>query len=226
MTRRWILPILLVLFVSAACGPAPELRNEAYLQDRSLVEDENCTAPCWEGLVPGESSWLDAREVIETGGYTDVERSESEEDDAEAISFGQTEGQPCCYIYTATGETVDRIWLLMAPDIRLREVIEIYDEPAYIQAEDFPGEQALVALLYPDQPMVVYVYAESIETGIIGENSEVIGVLHLSETEMDNVLTYENFYEWDEDISSADVQLAEIIDGNFDVTAEASPPEE
>lgn len=221
MSRRWIFPILLVLFVSAACAPAPDLQNDAYLRDRSLVDDENCGAPCWQDLIPGESSWLDAREVIETGSYTDIERSESEEDNAEAVSFGATEGQPCCYIYTATGETVDRIWLLMAPDIKLVEVIDKYGEPEYIQGENFPGEQALVALLYPDQPMVVYIYADSVEAGVVNEDSDVIGVLHLSAEEMETVLTYENFYDWDGYGS-----LATIIDGEFDITAEATPFEE
>jgi hypothetical protein len=222
MSHRWILPILLILFVSAACTPAPNLLNPDYLRDTTLVSGDPCEAPCWQDLIPGETEWSEARAYIEeTSTYTDIERSTSEENNAEAVSFGQTEGQPCCYIYTAEGETVDRIWLLLSPQILLDEVIDRYGEPEFIQAEDFPGDQALVAMLYPDIPLVVYAYAESIAEGELTPASDVIGVLYLSDAEMETVLEYENRYFWD-----GYGLLSGVIDGNFDVTAESTPPGE
>jgi len=215
MSHRWILPILLILFVSAACAPAPQLLNEEYLRDDSLITGDPCEAPCWQDLTPGETSWEDARAYVEEAGFTDVEHSVSEEEgvNSEAVSFGATEGQPCCYIYTQEGETVDRIWLLLAPQILLDDVIDQYGDPEFIQAEDFPGSQALVALLYPDVPIVVYAYSASIAEGELTPASDVIGVLHLSDAEMQTVLEYESRYFWE-----GYGLLSEVIDGEFDVT--------
>ncbi len=221
MSYRWILLIPLVLFVSAACAPAPNLLNDEYLRDMTLISGEPCAAPCWQDLTPGETSWEEASDYIETSGlYTDVERSTSEEEgnNAEAISFGETEGQPCCYIYTAEGETVDRIWLLLAPQMLLDQVIDEYGEPEFIQAEDFPGDQALVALLYPDIPLVIYAYATSIADGELTPGSDVIGALYLSDAEMETVLEFENRYFWE-----GYGLLSTMIDGEFDVTAQATP---
>src|SRR5215203_1773334 len=68
MKRLLLLAVLLGCLCLAACTSAPKLLDEAYLKDTSLLNDTPCAAPCWLGIIPGQTSWRDMRTIIEDDG--------------------------------------------------------------------------------------------------------------------------------------------------------------
>ncbi|MEM9951034.1 MAG: hypothetical protein AAFV93_07540 [Chloroflexota bacterium] len=204
----------MVLIVGiSACAPAPDLRDDSFLQDTSIVSGEPCEAPCWQNLIAGETAWGLAQDVIETDDNYRVITTERDRRTGEAwVEFAFQDGLECCRIYTDNGETLTEILLLLAPETIVSDVVTRYGEPLYITAQEQSPEQAYIALVYPDIPMVVYAFAENVTTDEIREDSDVVGVRYLAPTTMTNLLETESLYLWD-----GYGELRDIVDGEFDL---------
>lgn len=207
-----------MLFV-AACAPAVELRNPGYLQDNSLISGEPCAAPCWRGITPGETEWIDALVRIQDDATLQDVREQPSEDSSEiAASFQRRDGVPCCLIYSRDGEFVDQILLQLAPDMTVGEVIEVHGEPTYVSGAEVSAEQASLALYYVEKQMVVYAFAAGPEVGQLAAASEVFAVLYLRERDLNEVIQYSPLYDWDGYQS-----YATYIDEQYDKTAVPTP---
>jgi len=214
---RYKLIILFVLLVLvAACAPIPELRNESLLRDTSLVSGEPCEAPCWQSIVPGETLWGQALDVVAANAeYTGQDQTRSRETDEVVLSFGYLDGPQCCRLYTRDGEVVASILLLLSPDMQLGQIIERYGEPQYIQGENLTDDQTFVSLVYRDVPMIVYAFGAGIETGQLSAESEIIGAVLMAADEMQMLMESTDLYEW-----SGYGALKTILDGEFDWLAQ------
>lgn len=180
--------LLALLFFSAACQPPPELRDPNLLQDRSLLDDEPCGAPCWRGITPGETAWSDALTILEDDAtLADPQVQSDEESGAVVAEFQQIDtGVPCCQMFSESGDVVDILFLRTTPDITLGELIEAKGEPAYLIGSPFSDEQAIMNLIYPDIPMVIYAFVPG-TTGELTEDSEIIGVLYLKASDIETL---------------------------------------
>lgn len=188
---------LLTLLISA-CAPAIELRNPAYLQDTSLIDDTPCGAPCWRDIIPGETSWTSAlAKVQDDPTLQDVREEVSDETTELAASFQGRDGIPCCLIYSRDGDTVDQILLQLAPVLQLGQVIEKYGDPEYVTGSSVSADQGAIALYYPANQMVVYAFVAGQETGQLSATSEVFAVLYVRESDMTEVIRGGNFHLWD-----------------------------
>lgn len=219
MKKGLLLPVLgvVVLFI-AACSPPPVLRNDDYLRDTSLVTGIPCEAPCWQDIVPGETPWNEVQDFLtQDEDYTNIESARDDETGEEAVVFNYTDGPQCCRIYSRTGDVVDMIWLLLAPNMRLGDVLERYGDPTWLSAEDVTADQTFVALVFPDVPMVLYAFGAGIETGELTAASEVIGAVYMTAAEMETVLEISNLHAWDGYGS-----LSEMVAGDFDLTPEST----
>lgn len=212
-SRVW-LPLLWVVFIAMACTPAPTLRNEAFLDDTSLISGDPCTAPCWQDLVPDETAWGVAQDTVANSeDYIEVD-SESNRSTGEAwIEFTYRDGPKCCRIYTVDGETLSSILLLLSPQMTVSDVVDSFGEPTYITAQAETSEQAYVALIYADTPMVIYAFSENITESDINGDNEVVGSVYMSASEMERLLQTQNLYNW-----TGYGTLADIITGEFDIT--------
>lgn len=219
MKLRALLPYaLLLLLALAACAPPPELRNDALLADTSLLTGGTCEAPCWRGITPGETTWREAQIIVEDDPQlTNDEEITSEESAARLLRFNAEDGPECCRIYTIDGETVSDILLLLAPEMRFEQVIEQYGEPSYVligdEGADITPDQAVLSMLYPDVPMIVYVFAEGTENGQVTANSEIIGSVYMTDENMDLVISSRNLYGY-----TGYQSVADIVGGEFVVT--------
>jgi hypothetical protein len=215
---------LFLALVVAACttAPAPELRNEAFMDDISLVSGEPCEAPCWQDLIPGETVWGVAQDFVKNNAdYTIVQEVTASIRVREArIEFAIQDGPQCCRILSRDGEILSAIVLLLAPNMQLGDVIERYGEASYVSGEAVTNDQATIALVFPDIPMVTYVFAESLSESEVSAASTVIGIMYLAQSEMDTLLQSENFYNWE-----GYGLLGNIIDGTFDITPEPQADE-
>lgn len=127
MRLRFLLPGLLALvFVFAACQPPPELRDPNLLQDTSLISDEPCAAPCWRGITPGQTLWSQALTIVEDDpSLSDPTTQQEEEGVAVVAEFQQANTETaCCQMYSEDGEVVDIMFLRVAPNVLLGDVID------------------------------------------------------------------------------------------------------
>jgi hypothetical protein len=215
---------LFLTLIVAACtsAPAPELRNEAFMDDISLVSGDPCEAPCWQDLIPGETVWGVAQDFVKNNAdYTIVQEVTASIRVREArIEFAIQDGPQCCRILSRDGEILSAIVLLLAPNMQLGDVIERYGEASYVSGAAVTNDQATIALVFPDIPMVTYVFAESLSESDVSAASTVIGIMYLAQSEMDTLLQSENFYNWE-----GYGLLGNIIDGTFDITPEPQADE-
>lgn len=128
--RSYMERCLLIFVVSAAaitvvssCQPN---------RDMSLLTDEPCAAPCWQGIVPGVSSVEDARRVLETcvyvseGGY-----SEEQQGKQTKLLLWHSADCPECTINTMSFEdnVVVTISLAITHDLTVDDVLQKFGIP-------------------------------------------------------------------------------------------------
>ncbi|MCY4070215.1 MAG: hypothetical protein OXG60_02845 [Chloroflexi bacterium] len=223
--KRLLFALLLMLIAVAIAGCAPEVRllDETRLKDLSLLSGEPCEAPCWNGIVPGETLYRDAKLLIEEDTrYKDVQEAERKEgSDARIFGFAPEEGDVCCQVFSRDGETVTSLLLQFAPDMSLGPVMDRYGEPVYVGGEAPAADQAYMALVYPEAPLVIYAFVAGAENGRLSTGSEILGAMYMSQDEMDLLLACSRLYFWE-----GFVGFKQTIDDNFDFIGEDVENEE
>jgi len=190
--------LMMVSLVISGCV-APPLLNDQLLQDTSLVEGNPCEAPCWQGITPGETTWDDAITIIEgLSSVEEVRMAEGGREDAGRLAtFMPADGTTCCEVYSEDGETVSRLLLRVAPEMTLGQLVEQYGEPTYVYADPYANEEAVGTLIYTEIPMVIAFHLDGVETGVVDEESQVIGVFLSLPDAVDSVVSVSRLYEWD-----------------------------
>lgn len=197
MKLRFLTPILALLVLTiAACAPPPELRNDAFLRDTSLIDAQPCGIPCWRGIVPGETAWNEALTIIEDDpSLTDIRVEASNESREIAATFQQSGGIPCCLIYSENGATVDQMLLQVAPDMTVGQVIEANGEPEFVAVAEITNDQASAALYYPDQQVIVYAFVAG-AGGQLTANSEIFAIVYLRPSDVERSLQNMTLAAW------------------------------
>lgn len=232
----WLVGLIaVVLAASAACAPAPELRNERFLQDDALVApNEDCAPPCWRGITPGETTWTEAVANLED--QTDIDDPQIQDIPNAAPARGavwqQTNGDPCCQIVSEDGETISSIFLQLAPTATLSQVIDTFGEPTYVIGTPGTDDQAIVNLFFPEQSMIVFAFAAGAANGELNASSEVIGVYYTTPDRMDLGIRLSDLYGWKgfgpfsqyaPDAADADFAITQSVTLTPTPTATASP---
>jgi hypothetical protein len=191
------LAALLLLFVLAACS-VPPLRDPNLLQDTSLLDDEPCAAPCWRGITPGESAWSDALTILEDDASLESVDRQSDEDSAAEYAVWQGRGgtAQCCQMISLDGETVDVVFIRLAPDITVSDVIDAKGEPTYAVSTEYSGDQSIVNLIYPDSSLILYAFVAGPEAALL-DSSEIIAAVYVSQDDMELLLLTSDLHEWD-----------------------------
>lgn len=221
MKFRVILAGLGLMLLVAACAPAPQLLNEKYLDDVSLISGDPCGAPCWRGITPGETSWQAARTIIEDDpSLSDWQQRVDDDSQRIGAAWSQTGGELCCQMFsTEDGESVEFLIMQTAPAMRLQAVIDTYGEPAYLIGETVSNDQGMFSLFYDDIPMLVYVFVAG-ENGTISVESEIIGFAYLTTELMTELLETSQLHAW-EGLQS----YRDYMNGEFELTPIASESE-
>lgn len=209
-----------VLFILAlvACAPVtPNLRDDSMMHDREMVaQDPICDTPCWRTITPGRTKWDDAIEYLNslvwsleenTSGIIaelEVEDLEDTEEITSIATFRPVRsrqiGALCCQLFTRTGEYVDVLIIQVAPSQRLGMTvgafIEKYGPPAYLVGSVYErdDQQALMNMIYPDIPMVIYAYVDQGAEGELRDRNEVIGFMLMTYEEMNTILGSNNLH--------------------------------
>ena len=138
--------------------------------------------------MPGETPWGDALTILEDDAtLADPQVQSDEESGAVVAEFQQIDtGASCCQMFSETGEVVDILFLRTAPDVTVGDLIDAKGEPAYLIGSPFSDDQAIINLIYPDIPMVIYAFVPG-TTGELTEDSEIIGVLYLKPSDIETL---------------------------------------
>ncbi|MBI5669349.1 MAG: hypothetical protein HZC41_15200 [Chloroflexi bacterium] len=222
MNFRLLVPglILLVLFV-AACAPPPVLRNDKLLNDTSLITNEPCEAPCWNGITPGETSWSEALTIVEDDArLSDPQVQNAQEGTAIGAQWSKTDGDPCCQMVSEDGQTVSFISLSFAPDMTVEQVLEAHGEPKYALGTTVTDDQAVVYLFYPEQNFIVVSFVAGAQAELKPE-SEVIGALYATAKDMDLTIKTSKLHAW-EGYAPFETYRADAPEAEFEVTPEVT----
>jgi hypothetical protein len=191
------LGILALVLVTAACSPPPELRDNSLLHDTSLITGTPCSAPCWQNITPGQTKWSDALTVVQDNSTMDDPTLQNDPNGSAVVAEWQEKGgQSCCQMFSKDGSTVSIILLRTAPTMTLGQVIDKYGAPPYLLGSTFTDDQAIMNLVYPDIPMVVYGFVAGAANGRLSASSEIVAVMYLTQEDMDLLLKTSNLHEW------------------------------
>jgi hypothetical protein len=132
-----IVVLLLTLFV-VACQPLP-----------SMIDDNSCSAPCWTGIIPGETNREEALEILKSSSLIkqDTITSANSQDNPyhDQISWDS--------IYDTTGfiflenNTVEVI-IFLDENVPLQELIQKYGDPDQVIIAPFQGSSFTIYTLY------------------------------------------------------------------------------
>jgi hypothetical protein len=181
---RFSLPLLAligVLFL-AGCSAPPPLRADNYLNDQSLLTDQPCAAPCFQGITPGVTTFADAVALLQNNAaFTNVQSREKTDQNPPVVQWSTAGNQPCCQL-VANPDTniVESIFINVAPSMNLGQVIEKYGEPEYVFPADYSNEEVILGLLYPEAGHVTFVVPGNADSSI-DANDPVVLVLYQAE---------------------------------------------
>jgi hypothetical protein len=177
--------------------------------------------PCWRGITPGETSWSDALTILEDDPSIEDPTVQTAEDSAAvAASFKEPGGVDSSgQVFSDDGDVVSLIFLRLAPDMTLDEVLDVHGEPTYVIGTPFSDDppQAIVNLVYPDLQMIVYAFVEGTQGALDGLN-EIVGVLYMRPEDMTALIKSSNLHTWEGMASFATYGP----DSPFEVTPEAT----
>jgi hypothetical protein len=200
MKNRLLIAGLTALIMTvAACVPTPNLRNERMLVDDFLVTtSERCADPCWRGVQPGVTTWVDAVTMLEDDATLNDPQVQNLQEGQPAVGalWRMADGEDCCQMVSEDGETVSYIVLQLAPTQTLGELIEARGEPTYVVGSGGVEDQALINLLYPESGLIVGAFVAGEENGELAESSELVVAYLLTADRMDLIIKTSNLYDW------------------------------
>lgn len=208
--RRALLPVMLLVFglIVAGCGTPPPLVSDKYLNDTSLLgSDPNCTAPCFQGITIGQTTFADALSKVKANTLFDNVQSQ---DNPPQAAWNAKGGEACCQMTAdATSGVVDAVLLRVAPVMKIKDVISKLGEPAYVSVlpQDYSETETALGLVYPKTGNIVWVMPGNGASNV-DENDPVVIVLYLDPAKFQEVLDTATLQGWNGYRAYADYRTA------------------
>ena len=170
--------------------PQPSLINERFLADTSLLTGEPCGPPCWQGIVPGQSTLAEALDMVNAwDGIAVMQQAE------QAFQFGNVNGPPCCQISADETQVVSAIILQFAPGMTVGQALEKHGEPLFFRGQPFTDTEAILWFYYPEQFTMIQVIVPGVE-GNLDADSPLVAAYYLTELDMSDALEAGTFTPW------------------------------
>jgi hypothetical protein len=210
--KRLFLPAVLffVGLLLAGCGSPPPLVSDRYLNDSSLITGNPCSAPCFQDITVGKTTFADALTLIRNNAlFKDVQS----QDNPPQAAWNAANGEQCCQM-TANAQTgiVDALLIRVAPVMTVGEVIAKYGEPPYVSVlpQDYSETETALGLIYPEQGNVLWVMPGNAQSTLEATDPVVI-VLYLNPAEFDRLLETAQLNGWLGYVSVAEYRAAPPI---------------
>jgi len=174
-----------------AIGP-PErtLLNDRFLADTSLITGEPCAPPCWQNIVPGETTLADALKIVAAlDEVTVLQQAE------QAFQFGLLDAPACCQVSADETQTVDAIILLFAPEMTMGDALAEHGEPLFFRGQPYTETEAILWFYYPDLFTMIQVVVPGVD-GSLDASSPLVAAYYLTEMDMSDALAAGAFGAW------------------------------
>ena len=176
---------------SVSIGP-PErtLLNERFLDDRSLLSGEPCAPPCWQNIVPGETTLAEALEIVSAIDGVRVGLQSNE-----AFQFGLAEGPACCQVSADDATIVNAIILQFSPRMTIGEAIEVHGEPLFFRGQPYAETEALLWFFFPERFAMIQVVVPGVDAKL-DASSPIVAAYYLTEADMAGAVASGAFSPW------------------------------
>lgn len=170
--------------------PQLSLINERFLADASLLTGQPCGPPCWQGIVPGQSTLAEALDIVNAlDGIVVMQQAEA------AFQFGNLDSPPCCQISADETQTVSAIILQFAPEMTVGQALEQHGEPLFFRGQPYTESEAILWFYYPDQFTMIQAIVPGVE-GNLEASSPLVAAYYLTELDMSDALEAGTFTPW------------------------------
>lgn len=186
--RIWL--VLIVGIILTGCTPSIPSNFEG------IVADTVCKAPCWQGIVPGETQIEKAIEIL----------NHSEQVDKKSIEVSKAYGFEAMIFWDSIDEYPENFVIvnekvavinLRVVSTKLEKVLQTYGDPDRIFIKNFsvtPNREFLGYLIYQKTGTSVEVWIKSAKTcdGCVKilSDSEVTGIIYFEPENVNELVNY------------------------------------
>lgn len=170
--------------------PEQSLLNDRFLADTSLIAGEPCAPPCWQNILPGETSLAEALSIVSAlDGVTVLQQTD------QAFQFGRPNTPPCCQISANETQIVDAIILQFAPVMTMGDALAAHGEPMFFRGQPFTDSEAILWFYYPELFTMIQVVVPGVE-GALDAGSPLVAAYYLTEMDMSAAVAAGTFAQW------------------------------
>lgn len=170
--------------------PTRTLLNDQFLADTSLVTREPCAPPCWQNIVPGETTLTEALSIVQAlDGITVMQQAE------QGFQFGAPDAPPCCQISADEAHIVDAMILQFAPQMTMSDTIDTYGEPLFFRGQPYSENEAILWFYYPDLFTMIQVVVPGVD-GYLEASSPLVAAYYLTAMDMTEAVAAGTFAPW------------------------------
>jgi len=170
--------------------PERTLLDDRFLADTSLITGEPCAPPCWQNIVPGETTLAEALSIVSAMDAVSL-RQQSEQ----AFQFGRPDAPPCCQISADASQTVDAIILQFAPAMSMGDALAEHGEPLFFRSQPYTDSEAILWFYYPELFTMIQVVVPGVE-GSLRANSPLVAAYYLTAMDMSDAVAAGTFSQW------------------------------
>ena len=170
--------------------PQPTLLNDRFLADTSLISGNPCAPPCWQKIVPGETSLAEALEIVST-----LDNVAIQQHTEKAFQFGRPAAPPCCQVTADETQKVDAIILQFAPAMTIGDALAKFGEPLFFRGQPYKDNEAILWFYYPELFTMIQVVVPGVE-GSLDSSSPLVAAYYLTELDMSGALAAGMLSQW------------------------------
>ncbi len=170
--------------------PQRTLVDDRFLEDTSLITGEPCAPPCWQSIVPGETSLAEALRIVSAlDGIAVLQQSD------QAFQFGLPDAPPCCQVTADETLKVDAIILQFAPMMTMGDALAEHGEPLFFRGQPYTDSEAILWFYYPDLFTMIQVVVPGLE-GALDASSPLAAAYYLTQMDMSDAVAAGALSEW------------------------------
>lgn len=197
MRKSFLLLALLVVagFTLSACSPPPPLKSDKYFQDRSLISQDPCGPPCFQGITVGQSTFSDAEAKLKANAaFSNVSKQETNGRPPLA-TFNTKAGEAIGQVTADAKGVVDAVLVKLAPGVTAGQLIEKYGNPEYATGVDYSQQEVALAMIFPKIGLVAWVTPGDASATLRPEDPVVV-VLYLNPADFSKLLDTATLLAW------------------------------
>lgn len=189
----WLFDVLIILslLIFNSCSNFTEISTDDSFIDKSFINSEPCSPPCWYGLEIDKSTKADVLAILDRLTFVDHEKYREygsvwlNDDNAKEIQFN------CTYLKNCGGALISNdklkiLWLRVGYDLSLKEAVDRLKAPDFLVYEFRIQGGCRISLWWVEQGIIL----ETIDNNSIDECQSLSLGKGLTPHKMVRLITY------------------------------------